>query len=343
MTNLRNGLPLVSILALAFCVGCTQHAPDDGVAETAPSAGPSVATLSLIAGARSTQSSNVDGVALDGLGTLYFADATNIRSVVLATGVVRTLASVPSGVARLAYDGAGALYVTGATLVSKIDLANNAISVVAGSMTAGTDDGTGPAATFTRTDGIYLHPSGTLYVMDDSSIRSIEPATGVVKTIAGIPGAYGAADGVGSNARFSRAAGITGDGGDTLFVADTANQAIRSVSISAGIVTTVAGELGTNGFADGDARTEALFSQPSAVAFDDLGELYISDADNASLRKLAVGTRQVTTVFGSPGSSAIALGPLATAQLHKPLSVLVDTAKRLYLADDNAVLRVDLP
>ena len=115
------------------------------------------------------------------------------------------------------------------------------------------------------------------YVVDSANhtIRKIAP-DGTVTTFAGSATFPGSADGAGSAARFRSPGGIASLGGD-LYVADTENHTIRKVT-SSGIVSTLAGNPGATGSADGTG-TSARFNRPLGIVA--LGvDLYVADSDN---------------------------------------------------------------
>ncbi|HEX7764187.1 MAG TPA: hypothetical protein VF433_11330, partial [Cellvibrio sp.] len=202
-----------------------------------------------------------EGITTDGT-HLYVVDGNKIRKIVIATGVVTTLAgsgsrgstngvgtaamfSSPIGIAT---DGTH-LYVadTGNHKIRKVEIATSAVTTLAG--IGPSVDGTGAAASFTRPQGITT--DGThLYVADtgNDKIRKVVIATGVVTTLAG-SGASGSVDGTGSAASFYFPQGITTDG-THLYVTDTNNYKIRKVEIATGVVTTLAGS-GSFGSVDG--------------------------------------------------------------------------------------------
>lgn len=144
------------------------------------------------------------GIATDGT-NLFVADSLNhtIRKVVIATGVVTTLAGSAEG--------------------------------------WGIADGTGKTARFYSPHGIVTDGTN-LFVADTNNhlIRKVVIATGVVTTLAGSAGSIGAADGAGVAASFFAPHGIT-NLGTRLFVTDTGSDTIRMVTIATGEVTTLAG------------------------------------------------------------------------------------------------------
>lgn len=212
-----------------------------------------------------------EGITVDSGGNLYIADGNNntIRKIT-AVGVVTTIAGTagssgfadgsgsaaqfnqPAGIAR---DKSGNLYVadTGNDTIRKID-SNNNVTTLAGIVgTPGAADGTGTVAQFYNPIGVALDNNGNLYAADtyNGTIREITPA-GAVTTLAGMAGFPGSTDGTGSAARFNFPAGIVLDSNGNAYVVDTDNDTIRMIT-SGTVVSTVAGQVGTRGSADGTA------------------------------------------------------------------------------------------
>ncbi|NVM62239.1 RHS repeat-associated protein [Mucilaginibacter sp. SG538B] len=153
----------------------------------------------------------------------------------------------PCGVA---VDGSGNVYVADAfnNKIRKITSAG-VVSTLAGSGTASSVDGTGTGATFNQPFSVVTDASGNIYVADrvGAKIRKVTP-TGVVTTLAG-SGTASFADGTGTAASFNAPTGLGIDKAGNLYVTDEANNRIRKVT-SAGIVTTLSGTGGqgsTNG------------------------------------------------------------------------------------------------
>jgi DNA-binding beta-propeller fold protein YncE len=297
------------------------------------------------------------GIVSDGT-NLYVADKYNnaIRKIVIATGVVTTLAgSTTSG----SVDGTGTaarfdspwgitidsthtnLYVVdeGNDMIRKIVIATGAVTTLAGSTTGGNADGTGTAASFSSPTGIVIDPAGTnLYVTDSNNctIRKIVIATGVVTTIAG-SGLSGSADGTGIAASFSYLQGIIIDStGTNLYVADSWNNEIRKIVISTGVVTTLAGSV-TDGHADGTG-TAATFNSPEGITTDGTN-LYVADTDNNMIRKIVISTGVVSTLAGSiTAGNTDSTG--SSAGFYNPIGITVD-GNSIYIADtDNNTIRV---
>lgn len=217
-------------------------------------------------------------------------------------------------------------------------LSSGQVSTVAGEAgTPGFADGTASAARFNNPEDVVVDPAGNLFVADtlNHAIRRIAP-DGVVTTVAG-NGVPGYADGAGTLARFDRPRGIARNVQGTLFVADERNHVIRAITPS-GVVTTVAGQAGTSGFADGPA-TAARFSSPGDVAVDAQGAVLVADTGNHVLRRIANGA--VTTVAGVAGTPGTADGAGAQARFSGLGGVAIDAAGNAFVTDAHRVRRVD--
>jgi sugar lactone lactonase YvrE len=240
---------------------------------------------------------NPTGVAVDATGTVYVADQSNnlVRKITPA-GVVSTLAGSGaqssangtgtaasfSAPADVAVDAAGTLYVTEylSHQVRKITPAG-VVSTLAGSGTQGSANGPGPNASFSNPGGLAVDATGTVYVADQGNnlVRKITPA-GVVSTLAG-NGNPGSANGPGLSASFSNPVYVAVDAGGTVYVTDYRNHLVRRIS-PAGVVSTLAGS-GSPGSTDGPG-TSARFNNPSGVAVDAGGTVYVADQGNWTIR-----------------------------------------------------------
>jgi len=195
---------------------------------------------------------------------------------------------------------------------------------------AGTADGTGTAAQFNTPSGLALDGNGNLFVADtgNCTIREITPA-GVVSTIAGIAGQSGFADGAAGGAQFNSPVGIIVATNGAVFVADSGNHCLRQ--ISGGVVSTFAGSPQVWGSADG-AGTNAQFNGPVGLAFDANQNLFVSDANNDTIRKIAPnGT--VTTFAGLAVQDGATDGNLASARFRSPAGLVFDATGNLFVAD----------
>lgn len=202
-------------------------------------------------------------------------------------------------------------------------------------------DGAGMLARFNAPTGIAVDANGFLYVADSSNhvIRKVGSGGGVV-TLAGLAGTPGSTDGVAAVARFSGPSGVAVSAAGVVYVADTYNHVVRVISTD-GTVTTLAGQAGASGSADGTGAAARFFS-PSSVAIAPDGSLYVADTFSHTIRRIQIGG-VVSTVAGSPGASGFANGAGAAARFAYPYGLVVDGAGNVYVADsvNNAVRRVD--
>lgn len=166
-------------------------------------------------------------------------------------------------------------------------------TTLAGRVTLGDEDGPALDARFNHPRGLAADLNGNLYVADtgNHTIRKISPQ-GIVSTLAGKSGAAGAADGPGSTARFNAPRGIGVDANGNVYVADTGNHTIRKITPD-GVVSTLAGQVGKSGSADGAATTAALFDAPDRLSVAPDGTVYLF---NTGLRKISAGTVQTITI-----------------------------------------------
>jgi len=299
------------------------------------------------------------GIAMDGAGNFYVADASNHRvRKITPSGVVTTLAG--SGTASYA-DGTGTSasfnYGQGVTLDSAgnvylCDGFNNRIRKITpagvvttfagggtyGGYSSGSwADGVGTNALFNGPTAITIDNLGNFYVGEEggSRVRKISP-TGNVTTLAG-SGRMEYADGVGTAASFSIVASVTVDGAGNVFVADWSNSRIRKVSPS-GVVTTVAG--GSAAGATDGLGTAASFNGPNGIALDSAGNAYVADRLGRRVR-LVRPSGMVTTLAGT-GASGQANGIGTSATFSSPSGITLDSAGNVYVVDYSAIRKMTL-
>lgn len=284
------------------------------------------------------------GMAMDGAGNLYVADAgSNLIRKVTPSGAVTTIAGNGSqgytngtGTAAsfnhpvgLALDASGDLYVADEhnNVIRKIT-PSGVVTTLAGSGSQGYADGTGTAASFYYPCGVAVDHLGNVYVADtyNQRIRKVTPA-GVVTTLAG-SGSAGTADGTGTAASFSQPFGLTIDAaGSSLYLTDRTNQRIRRITLT-GVVTTFAGS--TAGYLDGTG-TAAQLQGPTSIAADTAGNLYFTDETNQRVRMITK-TGVVSTIAGS-GSTGSANGVGTSASFYNPFAIAAAPAGSIYIGD----------
>ena len=205
------------------------------------------------------------------------------------------------------------------------------VSTFAGSVQGFVDD-IGNNAQFDGPTDIVVDASDNLYVVDfgNQRIRKIT-ADGIVTTVAGSIKGY--LDGTSNTAQFNNPTGISIDASGNLYIADSGNFRIRKIDTDA-IVSTVAGSaLPLNG----EEVDESLFIIPRDVTLDRLGNIYITDLGNHSIRKITQDGI-ITTIAGSEQGFNDSNG--ATAQFSNPYGILIDDTFTIYVADfDNDRIR----
>jgi arabinan endo-1,5-alpha-L-arabinosidase len=249
------------------------------------------------------------GVAVDGAGNVYVADTDNnsVRKIT-SVGVVSTLATGFNGPSGIAADTAGNVYVAD-TLTHTIRKVSSTgtISTIAGTAgTSGSADGVGSAARFHGPQGLALDGAGNLYVADtnNDTIRKVVLASGQVTTVAGQAGTSGSTDGTGGQARFFFPSGVAIDTAGNLYIADTDSNTIREISPSGG-VSTLAGQPGTTGTADG-MDGAARFNFPSGIAAGNAGNIYVADTSNHAIRAVILPVAPAITT--QPQSQTVTAG-----------------------------------
>jgi len=206
---------------------------------------------------------------------------------------------------------------------------------------SGASDGVGTSARFNGPAGIAVTPTSTIYVADTANhcIRRTDTVTSNVVTFAGSAGNAGSADGSRGAARFNSPTGLAVDAAGNVFVADSGNHTIRKITPD-GTVSTIAGIAGLPGLVDG-VGANARFDTPAGLAFDALGNLYVADSGNHTIRRIAPSGFVTTVAGGFPGHQN---GDGAFARFNAPASVAIDAAGRLFIADrDNHVIRLATP
>lgn len=207
------------------------------------------------------------------------------------------------------------------------------VTTLAGTNTAGALDGNGNAAQFGNPKGLAIDPAGNVFVADDNNanIRKVTP-TGDVTTFVGSAGLRGTTDATGTNALFYDPWGVAMDAAGSIYVADTGNQLIRKVSPT-GDVTTLTGRPGVRGFADG-APGIATFENPTGVAVDFAGNVYVVDSGTYLVRKVTPDGF-VTTLAGVANEPGYADGQGIAARFNYPKFLTVDGEGNVYVGDQN--------
>ena len=348
----------LAIIFFLSCVCATAHAQEniivtiagDSTQGFAGDSGPAINSIL----------NQPEGLCLDKWGNVYFADAGNsrVRKIDMATGIITTVAgkdsvgyngdNIAATNAKLFVsddvdiDTAGNLYIADGKnyRVRKISALTGIITTVAGNGIPG-NNGDGGLATNAQLQGVYglrLDKAGNIYIadMDNYRIRKVNINTGVINTIAGTGVAGFSGDGgLATNAKLNSPGHISIDtSGDVLF-SDTWNNAVRKITITTGVISTIAGSpTGAVGYSgDNGPATDALHNQPVGVYTDRENNICIAEYGNGTIRRIDAATGIITTVAGCgvPGFS-VEEGIATTLELI-PEDMAFDNSGTMYLAD----------
>lgn len=294
------------------------------------------------------------GLAADSQGNVYVADAenNNVRRISPA-GVVSTLAGkagffgstdgkgedarfeVPGYVA---VNGSGEVYVSdGSNHTIRKITPDGIVSTLAGTAgVGGSEDGFGAVARFYFPAGIATDNAGNVYVADSGTMTIRKITTfGVVSTLAGKAWVPGNADGSGTQASFTNLSGMAIDAAGNLYVCDSGGDTIRKIT-PFGVVSTLAGKAGLRGYADGDGQV-ARFNGIRGIAVDAVGNVYVAEIENHTIRKITPAG-MVSTFAGGSGRLGFSAGALP-ASLDTPFGLAV-SGTSLYLTLKAGVARI---
>ena len=254
------------------------------------------------------------GIAIDRGGNIFVADRLNrrVRRIDAANGTITTLAG--AGEAVYSGDGGAAaqaglaepnglaldaderhLYIADVAdhRVRIVDLSSGTIATFAGTGKPehGGDGGPAAEARIFGARAVKLGPDGTIYILErqGSSLRAVDPTTGVITTIAGTTGrGYSGDGGPALAAVFDAPKEMAIEPDGNILIVDTENHAIRLIDHASGVVTTIAGgRKGAGG--DGGPAAAAGLDRPHGAVVGPDGAIYIGDTNNHRIRRV---TRQ---------------------------------------------------
>jgi sugar lactone lactonase YvrE len=237
------------------------------------------------------------------------------------------------------------------------------ITTVAGNGTRGASGDGGPAvnAELNTPNGVAGDLAGNLYVADtgNNKVRKIVNPTAIhvdiISTIAGtgVPGHLGDG-GLASSAQLRQPTGVAIDSNGDVFVADSGNNRVREIN-TAGIISTFAGtgqcqQNGNNGnsgnngkkngskkktLGNGGPASQASLCDPTGIAVDHAGDLFISDTGHDTVREVPNGGPIVA--FAGTGKAGFKGdgGPAVDARFKSPTGLAINALGDVYIADTN--------
>jgi len=271
--------------------------------------------------------------------------AFNLQTVAGSSGGAGLVAEFQNA-RGLAAASASIIYVadTDNHVVRKVDVSANSITIVAGRLgmpatdsTAANGDG-GPAANalLNGPSDVALDDAGNLYIADSGNhrIRKVSAGGNTISTVAG-NGTPGSGSGPATGAVLFDPRGLSFDAAGGLFIADTGNHRVVSVTgvmTESATVSNVAGNGGAGSEGDGGPATIAGLTSPGDVAIDG-SIIYIADTGNHKIRVIdALGVINTFAGTGAAGFGSDSGAP-GSIQLSSPAGVAVDASHTVFISD----------
>ncbi len=324
-------------------------------AEAAPSIVTTIAgTGEYVVGLNnSAQLNSPSDVVADRSGNVYVADSLNskVRKIDPA-GVMTTIAGTQFGnggdggpatsaqigfVYGLTLDQSGNLYVGdhSNSRVRKIN-SQGIITTIAGGGAGefSGDGGLANVAAIGKPIGLAFDATGNLFIasLTENRVRKINPA-GIITTFAGTgTSGFGGDGGPATSATFSSLGKVAADAGGNIFIADVQNNRIRKIT-PGGTITTVVGGGNPQDAGDGGPAILSKLFNPTGVAFDSVGNLFVADTGNNTVRKVTLdGIIRTIAGTGNAGMGNNNV-PATSSSLHVPTGIAVDSLDNLLIAD----------
>ncbi len=265
------------------------------------------------------------------------------------------LAAATFGSPSIAMDSAGNMYIADVLNNRVRKVATNGIVTnfagdAAGSRGNSGDGGPATSARLNRPIAVVADRAGNVYVADGENRRVREVnVEGIITNFAGSAAQVYGTTGDGGPATAATLVdpeALAVDASGDVYIADTGGQQVRKVDRNS-IITTLAGspkgQYGAGNGGDGGPATASALHNPDGLAVDPAGDVYIADAANNRVRKVApdgIITNWAGNADGTPGDTGDG-GPATAATLSGPAGLTFDAVGDLYIGDDEYLRKVD--
>ncbi len=303
------------------------------------------------------------GMTFDNIGNFYFCDTGNnkVKKIDVSTGIITTVAgnggwgyngdNIPATSAHLAepYDVAIDLSQniliadTSNHRIRKVDISTGIITTIAGTGDQGYNGDNIPAtsAYLNYPQGIAVDSSNNIYIADRSNlrIRRVNSSTGIITTFAGTGDCCYNGDGISATSAYlSYPDDVSVDKDGNVLIADRIR--VRKVTISTGIISTVAGNGNWGDSGDGGPATNAEIKWVTSITPDSSGGFYFTDNSARRIRYVNSGG----TINAFAGKNSFSDGSLGRlTKLRYPWGVAYDPSSNLYVSDtqNNVIRKID--
>jgi DNA-binding beta-propeller fold protein YncE len=251
-------------------------------------------------------------------------------------------AALLNGPFDIAFDAAGNMVFSDTfnNRIRRVDARTGIISTIAGNGEKGYagDGGPATAAALAEPYGVVVDRAGNVYTADrlNGRVRRIDPATGIITTVAGTgEGGFSGDGGPAARAGLAEPNGLAFDPEERyLYIADVADHRVRVVDLATGLIATFAGTgAAEHGGDRGPAREAGVFGARAVKVAPD-GTVYILERQGSSLRAVDPATGRISTIAGTTGRGYSGDGGPA-------LAAVFDAPKEMALDRDGSIIIVD--
>ena len=231
--------------------------------------------------------------------------------------------------------------------VLRVDRRTGKSTSLAGTGVVGFSGDGGPAkdAELSFAYSVTVDLDGNVIIADSGNyrIRLVDHRTGAIHTIAGTgDDGFGGNGGLAADAQFGSVHGVLASRDGHLLIADTVNNQVRRIELATGRIDAFAGDGSQSLSGDGQPGISVGVANPTSVAEDGEGNVYIAETGRHRVRRVDARTGLISTIVGD-GTNGYGGdgGPAASAHLNSPGQLAIDAEGDIFIADvDNFAVRV---